>query len=166
MATNGTINNKPAIVRRVTSASDKNTVSFTSVTQGQLDTPDLSALKTTDSVISKIDVTLGGIAGRVPVGGKKDFKYIQTINDYPTTGDGGIKMLDIYGRVLVIDGTDIVVDKTASGQPKFETTSVVYSDDVSPGNKSYDNNKGLVYYTKMTAGTAPATLTVGDALGS
>jgi hypothetical protein len=61
MATTGTNNNTPAVVRRVGASSNKNTMTFTSVAQGQLETPDASANKTTDSVISKIDYALGGL---------------------------------------------------------------------------------------------------------
>lgn len=160
MATSGSLNNKPAVIRRVTSSSDQNTVTFTSVTQGQMDTADPSALITTDSVISKIDVSLKGIAGCSPLGGKRDFSSIKTVKDYNRTGLGTPKILDMYGRVVVIDGTDIKVEKTSSGQPKFAVTNTTLDADNAPGNLSYAGNKGLVYYTKMTAGSSVTTLDV------
>jgi hypothetical protein len=162
MATQGTNNNKSATIRRVTSSSDTNTVSFNTVTQGQLDTLDPSAIITTRGYLTKVDVALGGTTSPVPIGGKKDFKFVKNIYDYPQTGEGGTKMIDIYGRVLVIDGTDIIVDKTASGNPKFTATAVVFDDDNSPGNGSFETNKGLTYYTKMSSSYLPQTLSVED----
>jgi hypothetical protein len=166
MATTGTANNKPAIISRVTSSSDKNSITFNSVTLGQLNTPDKSSLVTADSVISKIDVTLSGLTHTSVIGGKRDFKVITNVKDYNTTGSGNPKVLDQYGRVLVIDGTDIKVEKTLSGQPKFAVTSTTLDPDNAPGNLSYADNQGLTYYTKMTPKIAVATLTVGDALAS
>jgi hypothetical protein len=166
MATTGTLNNKPAVISRVTSASDKNAVTFTSVTLGSLNTPDLSSLVTTDSVISKVDVTLQGIVPIAKVGGKRDFTVIKTVKDYNRTGSGSTKVLDRYGRVLLINGANIEVEKTASGQPKFGTTSTTLAADNSPGNLSYADNKGLTYYVKMTPSLSVTTQIVGDALAS
>lgn len=160
MATTGTNNNNPAVLRRVGPGSNKNTMTFTSVPQGQMDTPDISALKTTDSSISKVDIALGGIRTRSVVGGKRDFKYIKTVKDYNLTGAGAARVLDQYGRVLVIDGAEIKVEKTASGQPKFLATSTTLDADNSPGNKTYAGNNGLTYYTKMTGGFGVDTLSV------
>lgn len=164
MATTGTLNNKPAVVRRVTSDNDKNTMTFIGVTNGQLDTPD--NYYTTSTVQSKINVTLGGITSIAKVGGKRDFTVLKTIKDYNRTGAGSTRVLDQYGRVLVIDGTDIKVEKTATGQPKFVTTATTLTADNAPGNLAYADNKGLTYYVKMTPKVAVTTLTVGDELAS
>lgn len=166
MATTGTNNNNPAVLRRVTASSNKNTMTFTSVPQGQIDTPDASANITTDSTITKIDFALGGIRTRAAEGGKRDFKFVKTQPDYNRTGVGATKVLDQYGRVLVIDGANIKVEKTASGQPKFATTSTTLDADAAPGNKTYAGNQGLVYYTKITGGSTVVTLEVGDQLAS
>lgn len=166
MATQGTNNNNPAVVRRVGSASNKNTISFEKVDQGQIEAPDASAAVTTKSNLSRLDTKLGGIRTSAVVGGKRDFTVIKTLKDYNTTGNGATKVYDLYGRVLVINGADIEVEKTASGQPKFEATSTTLSSDVSPGNRTYEQNQGLIYYTKMTASKLPITLEVGDALAS
>jgi hypothetical protein len=166
MATTGTNNNTPAVVRRVGASSNKNTMTFTSVAQGQLETPDASANKTTDSVISKIDYALGGLRQVSKLGGKRDYTFITTEKDYNLTGTGATKVLDQYGRVLVINGANIEVEKTAAGQPKFSTTATTFSADLAPGTKSYEDNTGLVYFTKMTAGSSVTTLTVGDQLAS
>ena len=166
MATTGTNNNNPAVLKRVTADSNKNTMTFTSVSLGQMDTPDASANKTTDSTITKIDFALGGIRTRAIEGGKRDFKVIKTLPDYNRTGAGATKVLDQYGRVLVIDGANIKVEKTSSGQPKFSMTSTTLDADNAPGNKTYSGNQGLIYYTKMTGGSAVVTLEVGDQLAS
>ena len=173
MSTTGTSNNTKVVLRRVTSASDRTNTTFVSVKQGENPTADLkyslymvsgnsvySNNLTNDSTLTKVDVNARGIPGRVPAGGKRTYASTTTLKDYNLTGAGTTRVLDIYGRVVKISGTDIVVNETSSGSPRFEQTSTTFTADTAPGNGTYAANKGLVYYTKITAKSVPATLTV------
>ena len=173
MSTTGTSNNTKVVLRRVTSASDRTNTTFVSVKQGENPTADLkysaymvsgnsvySNNLTNDSTLTKVDVNARGIPRRVPAGGKRTYASTTTLQDYNLTGAGTTRVLDIYGRVVKISGTDIVVNETSSGSPRFEQTSTTFTADTAPGNGTYAANKGLVYYTKITAKSVPATLTV------
>ena len=174
MSTTGTSNNTKVVLRRVTSASDRTNTTFVSVKQGENPTADLkyslymvsgnsvySNNLTNDSTLTKVDVNARGIPGRVPAGGKRTYSSTTTVKDYNLTGAGATRVLDIYGRVVKISGTDIVVNETSSGAPRFEQTSTTLTgSDTAPGNGTYTSNKGLVYYTKITAKSAPTVLTV------
>jgi len=165
MATSGTINNKPAVLRRVTSSNDKSLITFANVTQGQLDTINPRSLTTTSS-ISRINIALGGLVHFSKVGGNVYHSSITTVKDYNLTGAETTKVLDIYGRVVKATGSKIIVDKATSGSPKFGVTATTFDADNAPGNLTKAGNDGLTYYAKMTASFGPTTQTVGDSLAS
>jgi hypothetical protein len=94
---------------------------------------------------------LAGIAARVPDGGLRTYSLIKNY-DLKETQQGGeaTKWMDLYGRVLEVNGSNIAIlgDKAANA----EITSTTFAADKSPGNETYDKNKGVTYYTKMTGG--------------
>lgn len=166
MATLGTINNKPAVLRRVTSSNDKSLITFANVVQGQLDTYNPRSFTTTSSSLSRINIALGGIVQLSKVGGNVYHSSITTVKDNNLTGAATTKVLDIYGRVVKVTGSNIIVDKATSGSPKFGVTATTFDADNAPGNLTKAGNDGLTYYVRMTGGFAPTTQTVGDSLAS
>lgn len=94
---------------------------------------------------------LAGIAETVPDGGTRTYSLIKTY-DLKETQQGGenTRWLDIYGRVLEVNGSNIAIlnDKAANA----EATPTTFNADTAPGNETYVKNKGLTYYTKYTGG--------------
>jgi hypothetical protein len=94
---------------------------------------------------------LAGITTAVPDGGLREYSLIKTY-DLKETQQGGFaaKWMDIYGRVLEVDGGNIAIlgDKAANA----EITKTTFNADKSSGNETYAKNKGLTYYTKYTGG--------------
>jgi len=94
---------------------------------------------------------LAGSAVRVPDGGLRTYSLIKKY-DLKETQQGGeaTKWMDIYGRVLEVNGSNIAIlaDKAANA----EITSTEFNPDKSSGNETYAKNKGLTYYTKYTGG--------------
>jgi hypothetical protein len=176
MATTGTNNNTKAVLRRVNSSSSTQNINFVKVDQGE--NPESNKLYSefmlsgssvysnnnfNDEKQTKIDVRLGGIRPRVPEGGKIGYNTIKVVPDYNTTATavaGATGILDIYGRVVKVSGGNLVPQTGSKGGYAFDTTSVTLTADVSPGNRSYNANLGLKYYTKMTTSAKPKTLEV------
>jgi hypothetical protein len=94
---------------------------------------------------------LAGIAAIVADGGMRTYSLIKNY-DLKETNQGGeaTKWMDLYGRVLEVNGSNIAIlnDKAANA----EITSTTFAADKAPGNETYDKNKGVTYYTKMTGG--------------
>jgi len=94
---------------------------------------------------------LAGITKVVADGGLRQYTLIKTY-DLKETQQGGeaTKWMDIYGRVLEVNGSNIAIlgDKAANA----ETTTTTFNADKSSGNETYAKNKGLTYYTKYTGG--------------
>jgi hypothetical protein len=94
---------------------------------------------------------LDGITKVVADGGLIRYTLITTY-DLKETQQAGFaaKWMDIYGRVLEVDGANIAIlnDKAANA----ESTVTEFLPDKSSGNETYAKNKGLTYYTKYTGG--------------
>ena len=104
---------------------------------------------------------LAGIAARVALGGLRTYSLIKS---YPmgeldkTTA--ATRWTDIYGRVLQVDGSNI---KLLGGKDaNAEITSTTFTADVAPGTKNYSDNKGLVYYSKLSASAQPKVMIVAE----
>jgi len=94
---------------------------------------------------------LAGIAERVADGGMRTYTLIKQY-DLNETNQGGenTKWIDLYGRVLEVNGSNIAILGDKAANP--ETTSTTFSADTAPGNETYDKNKGNTYYAKITTG--------------
>jgi hypothetical protein len=94
---------------------------------------------------------LAGITKVVADGGLTRYTLITTYDLKETQQSGfAAKWMDIYGRVLEVDGGNIAIlnDKAANA----ESTLTDFLPDKSSGNETYAKNKGLTYYTKYTGG--------------
>jgi hypothetical protein len=104
---------------------------------------------------------LAGISPRVALGGLRTYSIIKT---YPlgeldkTTA--ATKWTDIYGRVLEVNGSNIRL--LGSKDANSEITSTTFTADVAPGTKTYSDNKGLVYYSKLSASAQPKVMIVAE----
>jgi hypothetical protein len=104
---------------------------------------------------------LAGISPRVALGGLRTYSLIKS---YPmgeldkTTA--ATRWTDIYGRVLQVDGSNIKL--LSSKDSTAEITSTTFTADVAPGTKTYSDNKGLVYYSKLSASAQPKVMTVAE----
>ena len=96
---------------------------------------------------------LAGIAERVADGGLRTYSMIKQY-DIKETNQGGenTKWIDLYGRVLEVNGSNIAIlfDRAANAEP----TSTEFDPDKAPGNETYNRNKGNTYYAKVTTGFA------------
>jgi hypothetical protein len=94
---------------------------------------------------------LAGSVQSVPDGGTRTYSLIKQY-DLKETNQGGenTKWIDLYGRVLEVNGSNIAIlsDKAANA----EITSTTFSADTAPGNETYEKNKGNTYYAKTTTG--------------
>jgi hypothetical protein len=70
------------------------------------------------------------------------------------------KWTDIYGRVLEVNGSNIRL--LGSKDANSEITSTTFTADVAPGTKTYSDNKGLVYYSKLSASAQPKVMIVAE----
>jgi len=94
---------------------------------------------------------LAGIAERIADGGQRTYSLIKQYDLKENKQDGeNTKWIDLYGRVLEVNGSNIAIlnDRAANA----EVTSVTFDPDKAPGNETYNKNKGVTYYTKMTGG--------------
>jgi hypothetical protein len=104
---------------------------------------------------------LAGITPRVALGGLRTYTIIKT---YPlgeldkTTA--ATKWTDLYGRVLEVNGSNIRL--LGSKDANSEITSTTFTADVAPGTKTYSDNKGLVYYSKLSASAQPKVMIVAE----
>ena len=105
---------------------------------------------------------LAGVAARVPVGGLRAYSVIKTyaLGELDKT-TAATKWVDIYGRILEVNGSNIRL--LSSKDANSEITSTTFTADVAPGTKTYSNNKGLVYYTKLSASANPKIMSVFEA---
>jgi len=106
---------------------------------------------------------LAGIAGITKLGGTKTYSLIKTyaLGELDKT-TAATKWVDIYGRILEVNGSNIRL--LSSKDANAEITSTTFTnDDVAPGTRSYSNNKGLVYYTKISASANPKIMSVFEA---
>ena len=94
---------------------------------------------------------LAGIATRVPDGGLRTYSLIKNY-DLKETQQGGsaTRWMDLYGRILEVDGSNIAILNDKAANP--EITSTTFAADKAPGNETYDKNKGITYYAKITGG--------------
>lgn len=94
---------------------------------------------------------LAGIAERVPDGGLRTYSLIKNY-DLKETQQGGsaTRWMDLYGRILEVDGSNIAILNDKAANP--EITSTTFDADTAPGNETYDKNKGNTYYAKLTGG--------------
>ena len=94
---------------------------------------------------------LAGIAERVADGGLRTYSMIKNY-DIKETVQGGenTRWIDIYGRVLEVNGSNIAILGDRAANP--EATSTTFNADTAPGNETYDKNKGSTYYAKITGG--------------
>jgi hypothetical protein len=105
---------------------------------------------------------LAGIAARVALGGQKVYSLLKT---YPlgeldkTTVN--TRWVDIYGRVLEVNGSNIRLLGSKDANSEI-TVNTFVNDDASPGNKTYSGNKGLVYYSKLSASAQPKVMIVAE----
>lgn len=104
---------------------------------------------------------LAGIAARVALGGLRTYSIIKTYGlgelDKATAAT---KWIDLYGRVLEVNGSNIRL--LGSKDANSEITSTTFTADVAPGTKTYSDNKGLVYYSKLSASAQPKVMTVAE----
>ena len=105
---------------------------------------------------------LAGVPGLAIVGGRRTYSIIKTygLGELDKT-TAATKWVDIYGRILEVNGSNIRL--LSSKDANSEITSTTFSTDVAPGTKSYSNNKGLVYYTKLSASANPKIMSVFEA---
>ncbi len=94
---------------------------------------------------------LAGIAEHVADGGMKTYSLIKNY-DLKETQQGGsaTRWMDLYGRILEVDGSNIAILGDKAANP--EITSTTFDADKAPGNETYDKNKGNTYYAKITGG--------------
>ena len=94
---------------------------------------------------------LAGIATRVPDGGLRTYSLIKNY-DLKETQQGGsaTRWMDLYGRILEVDGSNIAILNDKAANP--EITSTTFAADKAPGSETYDKNKGITYYAKITGG--------------
>ena len=96
---------------------------------------------------------LAGSVQSVPDGGTRTYSLIKQY-DLKETQQGGenTRWLDLYGRVLEVNGSNIAIlaDKAANAEPTVHT----FDADKAPGNETYNRNKGNTYYAKVTTGFA------------
>lgn len=94
---------------------------------------------------------LAGIAERVADGGMRTYSLIKNY-DLKETQQGGsaTRWMDLYGRILEVDGSNIAILGDRAANP--EITSTTFDADKAPGNETYDKNKGNTYYAKITGG--------------
>ena len=104
---------------------------------------------------------LAGIAARVALGGLRTYSIIKTygLGELDKT-TAATKWIDLYGRVLEVNGSNIRL--LGSKDSNSEITSTTFTADVAPGTKTYSDNKGLVYYSKLSASAQPKVMTVAE----
>ena len=94
---------------------------------------------------------LAGIAARVADGGLRDYSMIKNYDIKETVQSGeNTRWIDIYGRVLEVNGSNIAILGDKAANP--EITATTFNADTAPGNETYDKNKGNTYYAKITGG--------------
>ena len=96
---------------------------------------------------------LAGIAERIADGGMRTYSLIKQYDIKETVQSGeNTRWIDIYGRVLEVNGSNIAILGDKAANP--EVTSTIFDADTAPGNETYDKNKGTTYYAKITGGFA------------
>lgn len=94
---------------------------------------------------------LAGIAERIADGGMRTYSLIKNYDLKETVQTGeNTKWIDLYGRVLEVNGSNIAILGDKAANP--EITATTFDADKAPGNETYDKNKGVTYYAKITGG--------------
>jgi len=111
---------------------------------------------------------LAGIPGLAKFGGTKTYSLVKTyalgeLNKSTTA----TKWIDLYGRVLEVNGSNIRLLNSRDSNAEITTNTVqatdgATNDDISPGLRSYSNNKGLTYYTKLSASANPKVMIIAE----
>ena len=109
---------------------------------------------------------LAGIAGLAKFGGSTTYSLVKTyvLNELSDKSVTRAKWVDLYGRILEVNSGNIRL--LNSKDSNAEITKTTFTDDLAPGTKSYSNNKGLVYYTKISASANPKIMSVFEASSS
>jgi hypothetical protein len=107
---------------------------------------------------------LAGIAGITKLGGTKTYSLIKTyaLNELSDKSVVRSNWVDLYGRILEVNSGSIRLLSSKDANAEITKTTFI-NDDVAPGTRSYSNNKGLVYYTKISASANPKILSVFEA---
>jgi hypothetical protein len=112
---------------------------------------------------------LSGIVPRVALGGLRTYSVIKTYNlaELDKSLSTNTRWTDLYGRVLEVNGSNIRLlirsqDGSVVKDANSEITSTTFTADVAPGTKTYSDNKGLVYYSKLSASAQPKIMTVAE----
>jgi hypothetical protein len=111
---------------------------------------------------------LAGIAGLAKFGGTKTYSLVKTyaLGELDKT-TAATKWIDLYGRVLEVNGSNIRLLNSRDSNAEITANTVqatdgATNDDIAPGLRSYSNNKGLTYYTKLSASANPKVMIIAE----